>query len=189
MHLQNHRVTDRKDLFQLLQLVWPPRERWRPLQHLDEDAPRPPDGSTVNLNEPSGSGRSAGGALTTCPEPRSNRWSPAARQGGGTTGSPPQRRRSDWEWTWTWQDLNQNPEKGSCSCSDCEAAHNSLQGAFLTKVGQFQFPQVADEQVLRFQISVKDPAAVDVAETAQQLEHEDLEQTQSPRGAGSRGGA
>lgn len=43
-----------------------------------------------------------------------------------------------------------------------------------TKVSQFEFPQVADEQVLGLQVSVEDSAAMDVGETPQQLEHEDL---------------
>lgn len=46
----------------------------------------------------------------------------------------------------------------------------------LTKVGHLEFSQVADEQVLRLQVSVEDPPAVDVAERSQQLEHEDLQQ-------------
>lgn len=45
----------------------------------------------------------------------------------------------------------------------------------LTKVGHLEFSQVADEQVLRLQVSVEDPPAVDVAESSQQLEHEDLQ--------------
>lgn len=51
-----------------------------------------------------------------------------------------------------------------------------------TKVGQFEFSQVADEQVLRLQVSVEDPPAVDVAETSQQLEHEDLQQDKQTGG-------
>lgn len=45
----------------------------------------------------------------------------------------------------------------------------------LTKVGQLELSEVADQQVLGLQVPVEDPAAVDVAEAAQQLEHEDLE--------------
>lgn len=51
----------------------------------------------------------------------------------------------------------------------------ALCSASLTKVGHLEFSQVADEQVLRLQVSVEDPPAVDVTESPQQLEHEDLE--------------
>lgn len=50
------------------------------------------------------------------------------------------------------------------------------QWGFLTEVGHLEFSQVADEQVLRLQVSVEDPPAVDEAERSQQLEHEDLQQ-------------
>lgn len=50
-----------------------------------------------------------------------------------------------------------------------------LCSASLTKVCHLEFSQVADEQVLRLQVSVEDPPAVDVTESPQQLEHEDLE--------------
>lgn len=50
----------------------------------------------------------------------------------------------------------------------------ALCSASLTKVGHLEFSQVADEQVLRLQVSVEDPPAVDVTESPQQLEHEDL---------------
>ena len=52
--------------------------------------------------------------------------------------------------------------------------------ALLTEVGQLELSQVADEQVVRLQVSVQDPAAVDVAEASQQLEHEDLQQSAAP---------
>lgn len=51
------------------------------------------------------------------------------------------------------------------------AEHDSL-----TKVGHLEFSQVADEQVLGLQVPVEDPPAMDVAESSQQLEHEDLQQ-------------
>lgn len=44
----------------------------------------------------------------------------------------------------------------------------------VTEVGQFEFSQVADEKVLRLQVSMKDPLAVDEGETSNQLEHKDL---------------
>lgn len=36
----------------------------------------------------------------------------------------------------------------------------------VTEVGQFEFSQVADEKVLRLQVSMKDPLAVDEGETS-----------------------
>lgn len=51
--------------------------------------------------------------------------------------------------------------------------------SFLTKVGQLEFSKVADEQVLRFQVSVEDPPTVDVAKSSDQLKQEDLEEQQS----------
>lgn len=50
-------------------------------------------------------------------------------------------------------------------------------GGSLTKVSQFEFSQVADEQVVRLQVSVQDPTTVDVTESPEQLEHEDLHET------------
>lgn len=40
-------------------------------------------------------------------------------------------------------------------------------GEFLTKVGQFELACVADEQVLWFQVPVKDVALMDVRQTPQ----------------------
>ena len=44
----------------------------------------------------------------------------------------------------------------------------------LTEVCQFEFPDLRYEQVLWFQISVQDAAGVAVAESPQQLVHEEL---------------
>lgn len=57
-------------------------------------------------------------------------------------------------------------------------------GFGVTEVSQFELPQVADEQVLGFEVPVQDPPTVDVGQTPQQLEHEDLMDTQTDRHAG-----
>lgn len=44
----------------------------------------------------------------------------------------------------------------------------------LTKVSQLQLPPLTNEQVLWFQISVQDLAAVAVGKAPEQLEHENL---------------
>jgi hypothetical protein len=50
----------------------------------------------------------------------------------------------------------------------------SVQLEVLTKVSQFELSAVVDEQVLGFEVSVEDFAAVAVVEAAQQLEQEEL---------------
>ena len=47
-------------------------------------------------------------------------------------------------------------------------------GARQTKVGQLQFAQLVDEQVLWFQVAVQDPVLVAVGQAAQQLKQEQL---------------
>lgn len=49
--------------------------------------------------------------------------------------------------------------------------------SLLTKVSEFELSSVADEQVLRFQVAVKDVPLVDVGQASQQLEQEKLENT------------
>lgn len=44
-----------------------------------------------------------------------------------------------------------------------------------TKVGQFEFSSVVDEQVLRLQVSVKNFPSVAVSQASQDLEEENLE--------------
>lgn len=57
------------------------------------------------------------------------------------------------------------------------SSHHDVSGwDFLTKISQLEFSKVADEQVLRFQVSVEDPPAVDVAKSSDQLKQEDLEE-------------
>lgn len=48
----------------------------------------------------------------------------------------------------------------------------------LTKVGEFQLSSVANEEVLGFQVTVKNVPLVDVGQTSQQLEQEELENNQ-----------
>lgn len=48
----------------------------------------------------------------------------------------------------------------------------------LTKVGEFQLSSVANEEVLGFQVAVKNVPLVDVGQTSQQLEQEELENNQ-----------
>lgn len=50
----------------------------------------------------------------------------------------------------------------------------SVQLEVLTKVSQFELSAVVDEQVLGFEVSVEDFAAVAVVEATQQLEQEEL---------------
>lgn len=114
---------DRPDLLQLLRLVRLSGERRRPLQHLYEDAARPPHVQS-------------GGVLR------------GAQQDVG--GAVPQRHHLRGE----------------------RLAGDGL-GSGQTEVGELQFSTVADEQVLRLQVSVQDPPTVDVAETPEQLEQED----------------
>lgn len=47
--------------------------------------------------------------------------------------------------------------------------------SLLTKVSEFELSSVADEQVLWFQVAVKDVPLVDVGQASQQLEQEQLE--------------
>lgn len=47
-------------------------------------------------------------------------------------------------------------------------------GPALTEVSQFQLSPLANEQVLRFQVTVQDFAAVAVGKAPEQLEHENL---------------
>lgn len=54
--------------------------------------------------------------------------------------------------------------------------------SFLTEIRQLELSQVADEQVLGLQVPVEDPPAVDVAQSSEQLEQEDLEQQQEASG-------
>lgn len=51
----------------------------------------------------------------------------------------------------------------------------------LTKVSEFQLSSVADEQVLWFQVAVKDVPLVDVGQASQQLEQEQLENMSGQR--------
>lgn len=51
----------------------------------------------------------------------------------------------------------------------------------LTKVSEFELSSVADEQVLWFQVTVKDVPLVDVGQASQQLEQEQLENTSGQR--------
>ena len=46
-------------------------------------------------------------------------------------------------------------------------------GASETEIGQFEFANFADEQILWLQVAVEDLALVHVAETAQQLEEKE----------------
>lgn len=46
--------------------------------------------------------------------------------------------------------------------------------SLLTKVSKFELSSVADEQVLWFQVTVKDVPLVDVGQASQQLEQEEL---------------
>ena len=49
--------------------------------------------------------------------------------------------------------------------------------SLLTKVSKFELSSVADEQVLWFQVTVKDVPLVDVGQASQQLVQEQLEST------------
>lgn len=51
----------------------------------------------------------------------------------------------------------------------------------LTKVSEFELSSVADEQVLWFQVAVKDVPLVDVGQASQQLEQEQLENMSGQR--------
>lgn len=46
---------------------------------------------------------------------------------------------------------------------------------FYTKISQFQFTTLTDQQVLRFEVSVQDEALMDVGQTSQQLEQKKLD--------------
>lgn len=51
----------------------------------------------------------------------------------------------------------------------------------LTKVSKFEFSGVTDEQVLWFQVAVKDVPLVDVGQASQQLEEEQLKDSRGER--------
>lgn len=53
--------------------------------------------------------------------------------------------------------------------------------SLLTKVSEFELSSVADEQVLWFQVAVKDVPLVDVGQASQQLEQEQLENMSGQR--------
>jgi hypothetical protein len=57
----------------------------------------------------------------------------------------------------------------------CSQAKRRPEGR-LTKISQFELSQVTDEQVLRFQIPVKNVLVVDVCQAPQKLKHEKLEE-------------
>lgn len=56
----------------------------------------------------------------------------------------------------------------------CSQPRKRLEGQ-LTKVSQFELSQVTDENVLRFQVPVKNVLVVDVRQAPQKLKHEKLE--------------
>jgi hypothetical protein len=53
------------------------------------------------------------------------------------------------------------------------ATTTKLAGRQLTEIGQFQLANLADEQILGFQIPVQDLAFVDVRQASQQLEQKE----------------
>lgn len=53
--------------------------------------------------------------------------------------------------------------------------------SLLTEVSEFELSSVADEQVLWFQVAVKDVPLVDVGQASQQLEQEQLQNANEQR--------
>lgn len=93
--------------------------------------------------------------------------------------------------------IKQNTTQSIYCNQDCSVTAESdpfglLNVAVLpTKIGQLQLALVVDEKVLRLQVSVEDFSFVAVGQTAQQLEHEDLQEggVKERRCTGSKGNA
>lgn len=91
-----------------------------------------------------------------------------------TSGGRYHRVTTSEENVWLGMDLDRARPGIRTRSSQAPAPNESDVKWFLTEVGQLEFSEVADEQVLGLQVSVEDPSAVDVAETSQQLEQEHL---------------